>query len=753
MKAGVLNRKSAALLVLLAFIASVLLIGIPAGTVAQTVVATVAVGNQPHLVAVNEVTNRVYVSIIGGVSVINGESNEVVTRIFDMGTSYGIGVNQTTNKIYAADQSNGAVVVIDGATNSVANTINLPGASPYPYYVAVNEATNRIYVGDNNANCVFVIDGTENSIAATVPVGDRPEGISVNQVTNTIYVANRSGDTVSVINGQTNSVVATINVYRFPSGVAVYEAANKVFAAASGEGRLSVIDGATNTMKEPPISLGTQGTEGVCVNQSTGIVYAANSDSNSLSAVDGTSQRVLATIGVGDFPFGVDVNERTGRLYVANTADDTVSVLETGAPPPPPPIQPTSRTWGTDSIGVVEPMTTWYLAEGCTAAAGSFETWVLVQNPQSVPVDVALTYMTPSGKVDGPRETLSPNSRKSYNVANKVNDAWEVSTKVETTQPVIAERAMYGNNRTWAHDSIGAASPKTSWYMAEGCTSPGFETWVLVQNPNDTTADVTLTFMTPNGAVAGPQETLAPNSRKTYNVARTVGEMPEVSTKVESSAGVVAERAMYGSNRVWGTDSIGVPSPTNAWYLAEGCTSPGFATWVLVANPNETPAEITITYMTSSGPVEGPREVLAPNSRKSYTVAATVNNAWEVSTKVEATQPVIAERAMYGNNRTWAHDSIGAGAPSNVWYLAEGSTGSGFETWILVQNPNPQPALIRITYMTPNGAVAGPYEALPANSRKSYKVASTVPNTTEVSTRVEADIGVIAERAMYGDPK
>jgi ribosomal protein L6P/L9E len=399
-------------------------------------------------------------------------------------------------------------------------------------------------------------------------------------------------------------------------------------------------------------------------------------------------------------------------------------------------------------------MTTWYLAEGCTAAAGSFETWVLVQNPQSVPVDVALTYMTPSGKVDGPRETLAPNSRNSYNVASTVNDAWEVSTKVEATQPVIAERAMYGSGRTWAHDSIGASSPQTTWYMAEGCTSPGFETWVLVQNPNDTTADVTLTFMTPNGAVAGPQDTLTPNSRKTYNVAKTVGEIAEVSTMVESSgAGVVAERAMYGSNRVWGTDSIGTSSPMKTWYLAEGCTSAGFETWVLVANPNEEPAEVTITYMTSSGAVEGPREVLAPNSRKSYNVAATVNNAWEVSTRVESPQWVIAERAMYGNGRTWAHDSVGAGAPSTLWYLAEGSTGPGFETWILVQNPNSQPALIRITYMTPNGAVAGPYESLPANSRKSYNVASTVPNTTEVSTRVEADFGVIAERAMYGDPK
>ena len=41
---------------------------------------------------------------------------------------------------------------------------------------------------------------------------------------------------------------------------------------------------------------------------------------------------------------------------------------------------------------------------------------------------------------------------------------------------------MYGNNRTWGHDSIGVTSPASTWYLAEGCTAGGTETWVLIQN-------------------------------------------------------------------------------------------------------------------------------------------------------------------------------------------------------------------------------------------------------------------------------
>ena len=108
---------------------------------------------------------------------------------------------------------------------------------------------------------------------------------------------------------------------------------------------------------------------------------------------------------------------------------------------------------------------------------------------------------------------------------------------------------------------------------------------------------------------------------------------------------------------------------------------------------------------------------------------------------------------MYGEDRTWGHDSIGAADPSQEWYLAEGSTGPGFETWVLVQNPNDTEAEVDITYMTPEGPVQGPSETIPANSRQTYNVASTIPDCWEVSTKVTSDEPVIAERAVYGDSR
>ncbi len=418
---------------------------------------------------------------------------------------------------------------------------------------------------------------------------------------------------------------------------------------------------------------------------------------------------------------------------------------------PPPPFTPTSRTWAHDSIGAPNTAKSWYLAEGCTG--GDFETYVLVQNPGPLAADVDLTFMTPMGVKAGPSESLPPKSRKTYNVAQYAPGEWEVSTRITSNRDIIAERAMYGNGRAWAHDSIGTSTPAKNWYLAEGCTGGDFETYVLVQNPNNKAVGVNLTFMTPAGAKAGPTETLPGNSRKTYNVARYAPGEWEVSTTVEADGDVIAERAMYGNGRAWAHDSIGTSTPAKNWYLAEGCTGGDFETYVLVQNPNNKAVGVNLTFMTPAGAKAGPTETLPGNSRKTYNVAQYAPGEWEVSTKVTGSSSVIAERAMYGNGRAWAHDSIGAAVLAETWYLAEGSTGAGFETWVLVANPGGSPASVTVTYMTPGGERPGPVVSLDPGTRKSFNVYDGVPGAWEVSTKISSNRPVVAERAMYGDRK
>ncbi|MGC1929311.1 MAG: hypothetical protein WA667_10085 [Candidatus Nitrosopolaris sp.] len=56
-----------------------------------------------------------------------------------------------------------------------------------------------VYVVNSASNTVAVIDGNTNSVAETTRAGKTPHGVSVNVYTNAVYVANRDSNTYGVI--------------------------------------------------------------------------------------------------------------------------------------------------------------------------------------------------------------------------------------------------------------------------------------------------------------------------------------------------------------------------------------------------------------------------------------------------------------------------------------------------------------------------------------------------------------------------
>jgi YVTN family beta-propeller protein len=134
-------------------------------------------GRDVNTIAVNSVANKIYIPANcygnpscqgapdGTVSVVDG-----VTLAY---TSVGAGVspdsiavNSVTNTIYVANEcgsdrdpncpSNGTVTVIDGATLTFTNI----EVGKHPYGLALNSATNRIYVPNYYDDTVSVMDGT-----------------------------------------------------------------------------------------------------------------------------------------------------------------------------------------------------------------------------------------------------------------------------------------------------------------------------------------------------------------------------------------------------------------------------------------------------------------------------------------------------------------------------------------------------------------------------------------------------------------
>ena len=133
------------------------------------------------------------------------------------------------------------------------------------------------------------------------------------------------------------------------------------------------------------------------------------------------------------------------------------------------------------------------------------------------------------------------------------------------------------------------------------------------------------------------------------------------------------------------------PLVANTWTLPEGAT--GFFTERLaLANPDPSPASLTVTYLRKSGaPIVRDYTVLG-YGRLTVTANDVAGLASEeFSAVVTSTSgSVVAERTMFWGDQFYGgHTGKAVQAPRTQWYFAEGDAGF-FQTWILLANASPR---------------------------------------------------------------
>jgi hypothetical protein len=401
----------------------------------------------------------------------------------------------------------------------------------------------------------------------------------------------------------------------------------------------------------------------------------------------------------------------------------------------------------------------WYLAEGSTA--WGFSTYITIENPGTENLNATLTYMKTDTTEQEQTVGLPPLSQATVNPAALLGEA-DFSTRVTCLEgkTIAVDRTMYwtgpGAPSPEGHNSVGVTAPENTWYLPEGSSDWGFESWVLVQNPGDNDALVTLTYMIQGADPVAVERTVPAHSRMNFSMVDDIG-VADASVMVTSAVPVIAERSMYRNNRREGHCSIGAAAPANTFYLAEGTTAWGFTTFLLLQNPGNDAADVTITYMTPEGPKAQPPFTLPPRSRWTIRLNDVPDIAnTDVSTMVQANAPIVAERAMYWGGGTPLGEacqaSIGLDSPHAVFYMPDGQTSEGRETYTLVQNPNDTAVRVVVSYLEANGAGQSSFVMdIPAGSRVTFTMADTLPSVRAAVkvTCLTAGKGILVERSMY----
>ncbi len=343
---------------------------------------------------------------------------------------------------------------------------------------------------------------------------------------------------------------------------------------------------------------------------------------------------------------------------------------------PVPPDEFIEVKWGGghNSIGISEPATEWYLAEGATHKPGAttFKTFIHVLNPGLEAAEVTVTLRDQNQNQWQSQTTIGPVSNWTVDAAKVAGfPIPALSAVVSSDRPVAAERTMYLDFATelWVdgHSSRGTSSLATDWHLAEGATHI-FDEYIQVLNPGPQNAHIRLTFA-PRGAEPQEHEIwIAGRSRGTVKVNEIVGSREQVSTFVRSLNGVpvAVERSMYWpvAGMTWGGahSSIGAVSTDHArrWHLPEGATHI-FDTYILAANPSGRSNRVLFTFRDNAGNQWTHEAVLEPRSRYTVNAKNIVGTSEGFATTVESLDdiPIVAERAMYWDTVRWGDWSSG----------------------------------------------------------------------------------------------
>jgi hypothetical protein len=315
----------------------------------------------------------------------------------------------------------------------------------------------------------------------------------------------------------------------------------------------------------------------------------------------------------------------------------------------------------------------------------------------------------------------------------------EIATPVAAAAPQPTEPAPA---------ATPAFAPGAAWFFADGASTGPFKGSYVVFNPNDAPLSGQMTFLRDAGAGLSQPVSFTVKARSRLTLEGIAGSPAAV--RLNATAPFFVEwAAQSGKDALSSTGAL----PATRWYAPLVESRFGYDDVLALANFNDGPARVTVSYLSGSI-TQTMAYTVAANTRlavsmtQQLSVLSSVRPGTPRGAVVSSDLPIVLDQTTTLDGGAVGYSTGGRAALSKAWYLPEGNTRSGTETTVAILNPGPSPARLLVTYLPEGRQPVFKSYAVGAAAPLHLKLNDEMPDAA-VAVSVESDQPVVVSRVTY----
>jgi hypothetical protein len=302
----------------------------------------------------------------------------------------------------------------------------------------------------------------------------------------------------------------------------------------------------------------------------------------------------------------------------------------------------------------------WYFPDGSTQTNTNLQVGLF--NPFLEDTIADVSFITSDGNV-APDEfqgvVVPARSFTSINVGERVRRReWIATTVTARSGRIVASELQTGiiNGVAGTGLTLGAAGPRSIWYLPDGVNLPGFTDRITLFNPNDVESEVNVELLADKGSIAPFQLHVPANGRVTVDLDKEERVPKDASygtvVKVTNGVDVVVQRSATATTPATTTGAffqIADTDLSDRWIVPLNETRDPYDDWVYVMNPGTRSAEVKVTGVSPVGVPLSSTGTVEPGRRLLIHVDEFAKDASNPGLIIEATEPVVTARTLYVN--------------------------------------------------------------------------------------------------------